>query len=162
MTPRANIVWWVLFIGLSIALALVVMAQPLRISWTTVPTADHYHVYAGTNGGQWFTNWTTPSNSTTFQLAEPGRYYFAVAAGREESNYFAQSPLSETVCFELLSPPPMDGEISVRLTTVMETSEDLRTWRGMTSAPTWLIATGMAGFFRNPRLQLEKQKTVAQ
>jgi hypothetical protein len=160
MTPRANIIWWVLLFVLGALLALVVRAQPLRLSWNTVPTADHYHVYAGTNTGEWFTNWTTPSNSTTFQLTEPGRYYFAVAAGREESNYFAQCALSETVCFELLSPPPIDGEMSVRLTTVLETSEDLRNWRGMTSAPTWLIATGMAGFFRNPKLQIEKQKTV--
>ena len=29
MTPRANIIWWVLFLGLSIALACVVRAQPI-------------------------------------------------------------------------------------------------------------------------------------
>jgi len=160
MTPRANIIWWVLFIGLTVAPAIVVRSETLRISWNTVPTADHYHVYAATNAGTWFTNWTVATNWSGFELDEAGLWFFAVAAERHESNYIAQSPLSETVTFELLSRPPMDGEMSVRLTSVMETSEDLRTWRVMTSAPTWLAATGMAGFFRNPKLQIEKHKLV--
>jgi hypothetical protein len=33
MTPRANIIWWVLFIGLTVALAIVVRSETVNLSW---------------------------------------------------------------------------------------------------------------------------------
>ena len=169
MTPRANIIWWVLFLGLSIALACVVMAQPrtLVLGWnwsgnSSNNSADSFRVYCGTNSRAYDTNWVTATNSTAYELTDVGRYWFAVRAERNfgHPTNSAVSAMSDEVMFEYMPPPVMDGVMSVRLTTILETSEDLRNWRGMTSAPTWLIATGMAGFFRNPKLQIEKQKTV--
>ena len=160
MTPRANIIWWTLLIGLSIALVCVVRSQTLLLGWTPCAGAENYRVFAGPTSRGWDTNWATTNTATTFDIPGIGRWYFVVRAERGEFNTtnYALSAMSDEVSFELLPQPQIGSESYVRLTVLMETSDDLLNWRGMTSAPTWLAATGQAGFFRNPTLNIEAAK----
>lgn len=127
-------------------------AQTVQLTWQPVPGAAFYRVHAGTNAGQYFTNWPVATNSAAWPLPDLGRWWFAVTSCTSNDQ---QSGYSAAVTVEALPAPILSGLPHVRLTTVLETSANLTNWQTMTSAPTWLPATNAAGYYRNPSLRIE-------
>jgi len=102
MTPRANIIWWILLIGLSIALVCVVRAQPLP----PFPVADE------DTGPSILTNHVCPArlpviflswNAPTNWQPKAYRVYATTNPATELTNYafYAEVPRTNLVVLTL-------------------------------------------------------------